>query len=108
MTPSLGSGAGSAIEDGYLLVFVIARANYTGSRDERLRHASSALRIYDQIRRPIGNLVQANAMKMSRLFTFVDLPEDEPGESLERKMSKCWTLCECYPRWCPLRFVTDC
>jgi hypothetical protein len=95
MTPSLGSGAGSAIEDAFVLGSVLTRAfSPVVSKSEALRSASIALRVYDHIRRPIDTVVQANSMKMSRLFTFADLPEDEPAESLESKMSECWSVCK--------------
>jgi 2-polyprenyl-6-methoxyphenol hydroxylase-like FAD-dependent oxidoreductase len=90
MVPALGSGAGSAIEDALVLGSVLGRALQGGCREEKLRRAAIAFQVYDRIRRPLDLLVQEQSRRMGRLYNMVDLPEDEPAESLKAKMSDCW------------------
>jgi 2-polyprenyl-6-methoxyphenol hydroxylase-like FAD-dependent oxidoreductase len=93
MIPSMGSGAGSAIEDAYLLGYIIARAISGSSKGEVFKRLSTALRVYDHIRRPLDCTVHESSRKMGRISTLVDLSEDEPADSIKRQMDECWSWC---------------
>ncbi|KAL1731679.1 hypothetical protein EV714DRAFT_208319 [Schizophyllum commune] len=67
MTPNLGTGASQAIEDGYILAQILARAQKKGPL-EILSQETMAL--YNRLRPPIANFVQARAKLQSRLVQF--------------------------------------
>lgn len=66
MTPHLGSGAGQAIEDAYILASLLA---HPGTTRETLH---DALKVYEAVRLPHGLMVQRLSRLNGRLFEFVD------------------------------------
>ncbi|KAF9269723.1 salicylate hydroxylase [Marasmius fiardii PR-910] len=94
MTPHQGSGAGQAIEDGYILATVLGHPRT--NRDNLHR----ALRIYDEIRRPMAHRVMEKTRMNGRYYSLEfdgldieKLPPDQQWEFLQRlgkKFVKNW------------------
>ncbi|KAF8882257.1 salicylate hydroxylase [Infundibulicybe gibba] len=64
MTPHQGAGAGQAIEGGYILASIIAKA---AAQPNTLSHA---LEVYNAIRVPMGNRVLTESRKQGMLYEF--------------------------------------
>ncbi|KAH9939007.1 FAD/NAD(P)-binding domain-containing protein [Epithele typhae] len=76
MTPSQGSGAGQAIEDGYVLAAVLAQPAVARAT------LAAALAVYDAVRRPFAQDVARRSRESTRLYHFQrlgweDVSEDE-------------------------------
>uniref|UniRef100_A0A0W0FYG3 FAD-binding domain-containing protein n=1 Tax=Moniliophthora roreri TaxID=221103 RepID=A0A0W0FYG3_MONRR len=76
--PHQCSGAGQAIEDGYILATVLGHPRTTRE------NVHCALRVYDEIRRPMAHRVQENTRQNGRYYSFkldgIDLDRLDPGE----------------------------
>lgn len=66
MTTHFGAGAGQAIEDAYILGRLFA---HPATKSENV---TEALRIYDAIRRPIGNDAVERSLRLGFLYEFVE------------------------------------
>lgn len=66
MTTHFGAGAGQAIEDAYILGRLLAHP------DTKAENMAETLRIYDAIRRPIGNDVVERSLRLGFLYEFVE------------------------------------
>lgn len=64
MTPHQGSGAGQAIEDGYVLATILGHPATTRETISR------SMLIYDQVRRPVAQSVHEVARQNGKIFTF--------------------------------------
>ncbi|KAL1745565.1 hypothetical protein HDZ31DRAFT_81840 [Schizophyllum fasciatum] len=71
MTPHVGAGACEAIEDGYVLAQILARAQ---RKDPFEILSDETMSLYNRLRTPIGNFVQARARLQVRFYEF-----DEEG-----------------------------
>ncbi|KZT01894.1 FAD/NAD(P)-binding domain-containing protein [Laetiporus sulphureus 93-53] len=71
MTPFQGSGAGQAIEDGFVLAAVLAHPRVTRET------LPQALQVYDQIRRPFSQWVATNSRAAGQIY-------DLRGEGMEK------------------------
>ncbi|KAI1796790.1 FAD/NAD(P)-binding domain-containing protein [Ganoderma leucocontextum] len=81
MMPYQGSGAGQAIEDGYVL------ATLLGDSRTMLSTIDRALRAYDAVRRPFAQRVQAGSRENGLLYTlnFPGLTFDRPVHKSDRE-----------------------
>lgn len=82
MTPHMGSGAGQAIEDAYILASLLAHPSTT----RKTLH--EALKVYEAIRLPHGLMVQRLSRLNGKIFEFIDprfedLDQDEVAKSTE-------------------------
>ncbi|KAI0364648.1 FAD/NAD-P-binding domain-containing protein [Pilatotrama ljubarskyi] len=102
MRPHQGAGAGQALEDGFILATILAQASVTRE------NLTSALKVYDAIRRPAAQDVQRRSEANGRLYQlnamgWENVTEEESkeggfsleklaeiGKQVERQMS--WTL----------------
>jgi 2-polyprenyl-6-methoxyphenol hydroxylase-like FAD-dependent oxidoreductase len=89
MDPTLASGAGSAIEDAYILTYLLARAVDSPST-EMTTNVTSALLIYDQVRRPLATEVQRQSRALLRIYALADNPEDKSAEALKSRIKEVW------------------
>ncbi len=62
MSPQQASGAGQAIEDAFIL------ATLLGHKLTNLSNVQTALRIYDEVRRPVAEEVAERSLVNGRLF----------------------------------------
>ncbi|KAI0702412.1 FAD/NAD(P)-binding domain-containing protein [Cerioporus squamosus] len=62
MTPHQGSGAGQAIEDGFILATILSHPSVT------LSNVSEALKIHDELRRPFARGVQLGSQRNGDLY----------------------------------------
>jgi hypothetical protein len=95
MLPSFASGAGTAIEDAFVLGSALATAFSTPTKTAALSRASVALRVFDKIRQPLATYVQNQSRALARVYSFIDIPEDEPVESIKRRVEGMWSWCRC-------------
>lgn len=77
MTPHLASGAGQAMEDGYILATLITIGVQDGVDVSRM------IEVYNTIRQPMGNFVLNNSRRQGFRFElnaagFEDIQENEP------------------------------
>ncbi|KIJ98994.1 hypothetical protein K443DRAFT_189327 [Laccaria amethystina LaAM-08-1] len=95
MTPHQGSGAGQAIEDGYVLATILGHPATTRETIGR------SMLIYDQVRRPVAQSVHEVARQNGRIFTFsapdldfdhVSSPEEMSAklQMLSHRFTKNW------------------
>ncbi|KAJ8082777.1 hypothetical protein PM082_008633 [Marasmius tenuissimus] len=89
MTPHQGSGAGQAIEDSYILAALLGHPRTTRENVQR------ALRIYDEIRRPMAQRVMEKTRMNGRLYSMEldgldidDMPPAQQWEFLQRMGKK--------------------
>ncbi|KAL0565839.1 hypothetical protein V5O48_016176 [Marasmius crinis-equi] len=89
MTPHQGSGAGQAIEDGYILAALLGHPRTTRENVHR------ALRIYDEIRRPLAQGVMERTRMNGRYYSLEldgldvdELPPQQQREFLQRMGKK--------------------
>ncbi|KAI5824529.1 FAD/NAD(P)-binding domain-containing protein [Schizophyllum commune Tattone D] len=89
MTPHLGAGAGQAIEDAYILARVLGHAQKKGSREML---SDETMKLYNCLRPPVANLVQARAKLQTRFYEFreedVDLSLVEADSSLHKESDR--------------------
>jgi salicylate hydroxylase len=99
MMPMMASGAGTAIEDAFILGSVLGRALATSTKGETLPRVTAALLVYDLIRRPLANLVQQRSRALSRIYSFVDIPEDEKADPMKGRVRDIWSWGKCHHRY---------
>jgi salicylate hydroxylase len=97
MLPHLGSGAGQATEDAFVLSSLLALAlkrESISSKEEAMPRVSLALDIYDRVRRPIGLETQHRSRLQARLYTLEEgLELADPAET-RRRIEENWSFRE--------------
>lgn len=73
MTPHLGAGAGQAIEDAYYLAKILAHAQKEGPLEVL---SDETMNLYNRIRPPVANFVQARARLQTRFYEFNEEGQD--------------------------------
>ncbi|KLO12216.1 FAD/NAD-binding domain-containing protein [Schizopora paradoxa] len=77
MTTNIGAGAGQAIEDAYILGLILSEDVVNSS------NLSAALKVYDSIRRPIGNAFVERSRSMGLAYEFNHIPEPAQKAGVE-------------------------
>ncbi|KAF8197066.1 FAD/NAD(P)-binding domain-containing protein [Pholiota molesta] len=95
MPTHLGNGAGQAIEDGYILANILAKASKQGTID-----VEKITTIYNAIRQPFGNFAAKASLDQGRHYEFSaaefdDIAEGDPVSQerlldLDKKISEGW------------------
>ena len=92
MTPHQGSGAGQAVEDAYILALLLSHPKTT------LKTLPDALKVYEEIRRPLATEVQKGSFAAGTVFDFL-APESlevrdfgKNGNVGDEDFGKLWNL----------------
>jgi salicylate hydroxylase len=109
MTPFQASGAGQAIEDAYVLSKVLAEALlYSSDPSKKLSQVGTALRVYDEVRRPVAIEVQDRSRRAGRVVTMADIAADEPPENIKQATLDIWSWGKLTKTLCYCRFSFEC
>ncbi|KAL1749297.1 hypothetical protein HDZ31DRAFT_59581 [Schizophyllum fasciatum] len=74
LTPHLGAGAGQAIEDAYVLGRILGHVSSKSGPGSVL--APATMTLYNRLRPPVANFVQARARLQTRFYNFNEVGED--------------------------------
>ncbi|PPQ69425.1 hypothetical protein CVT24_001474 [Panaeolus cyanescens] len=77
MTPHLGSGAGQAMEDAFILAALISESKLNGKKEIDVENIAQ---VYDTVRRPFANFVLAGSRDQGMIYELVTPEFHDVGE----------------------------